>query len=54
MDQGPKFLVFLDLRKAYENTEWKRLLKTIDSYGALPKLWRLLAEFWSRQEVVNF
>ena len=53
VDQKPLFLVFLDLRKAYDNQYCGRLLKTLERYGAEPKMWGILAEFWARQEVVT-
>ena len=53
VDRYPLFLVFLDIRNSYNNLEWGRLLKTLESYGVGPKLWGLLAEFLSRQEVVT-
>ena len=53
VDQDPFFLVFLDPRKAYDNLDQGRLLKTIEGYGEGSKLWSLLAYFWSIQEVVT-
>ena len=53
VDQKPLFLVFLDLRKTYDNQYCGRLLKTLERYGAEPKMWGILAEFWARQEVVT-
>ena len=46
-------LVFLGLRKAYDNLDHGRLLKTLEGYGAGPKMRGILAEFWARQEVVT-
>ena len=53
VDQNPLFLVFLDLRKAYEKIYRGRLTNTLEGYGAGLKLQGLLKEFWSRQEVVT-
>ena len=53
VDQHPLFLVLLDLIKTYDNLDWGRLLQTLEGYGAGPKLRGLLAEFWTRQEVVT-
>ena len=53
VDQDPLLLVFLDLRKAYDNLDWGRLLNTLEGYGVGQKLRRLLTGFWSRQEVVT-
>ena len=39
----PIFLVFLDLRKLYDNLDRGRLLQTLEGYGAGPNLWGLLA-----------
>ena len=49
LDQDPLFLVFLEQRKYYNNLDRGRLLQTLEGYGAGPKLWGLLAEFWSFQ-----
>ena len=53
VDQDPLFLVFLDPRKAYDKNTCERLLHMPAGYGAGPKIWDLLAEFWSRQEIVT-
>lgn len=53
VDQDPLFLVFLDLRKIYENMDHGRLLQTLAGYGAGPKLRGLLVSFWLGQEVVT-
>ena len=54
VDQSPLFIVFLDLRKAYDNLYHWRLLQTIEGYRAGTKQWGLLAELWSHQGVVTF
>ena len=46
VDQDPLFSVLLDLRKAYNNLDQGRLLQNLEGYGAGPKLWGLLVEFW--------
>ena len=43
VDQDPKFLVFLDLIKAYDNLDQGLLLQTLEIYGEVPKLRGLLA-----------
>ena len=53
MEQDTLFLVFIDIRKAYYNLYQGRLLQTLAGYGEGQKLWGLLAEFWTRQEVVT-
>ena len=53
VDQHPLFLVLLELSKTYDNLDWGRLLQTIEGYGAGPKLQGLLAELWTRQQVVT-
>ena len=37
--QGPLFLVFLYLWKAYGKLEQGRLLQTLEGYGVGPKIW---------------
>ena len=44
---------FLYLRKAYENLYHGWLLHTLEGYRSGPRLWGLLADFWSCQEVVT-
>ena len=46
MDQDPLFLVFSYLWKPYNNIYWVRLIKTLEGYGAAPKLQEILAKFW--------
>ena len=38
VDQDPLLLVFLDLRKFYYNIDQGRLIKTLEGYGAGPKI----------------
>ena len=47
VDQDPLFLVFLNLRKLYENLDQGQLLKTLKGYRAGPKMRGMLAEFWA-------
>ena len=49
IDQEALFLVFLDLRKAYDTMDWKRLLITLEVYGAGPCLCGILDTFWDCQ-----
>ena len=44
-NQDLLFLVFLDLRKAYETVDCERLLTTLEGYGAGPCTCILLAVF---------
>ena len=53
IDQEPLFLVFLDLRKAYDTLDCVRILQTLDRYGVGPKIRGLLEELWEKQEVVT-
>ena len=43
VDQDPLLLVFLELRKSYDNLERWRLIQTLEDYGEGPKLRGLLA-----------
>ena len=52
VDRYPIFLVFFELRKLYDNL-YGGLLQTLARYGAGPKLRVILAEFWSKQEIVT-
>ena len=45
IDQCPFFLVFLDLRKAYDTVDQYRLLTTLDGYGSGPWMCGLLETF---------
>ena len=51
IDQGPIFLVFLDLRKDYSNVDRDRLIKTLEVYGAGPHMCKIQATLWVYQEV---
>ena len=42
INQDPLFLIFLELRKAYDTMDRKRLLITLEGYGAGPQLCGLL------------
>ena len=53
VDQDPLFLVFLDLKRSYDTVDCGRLLTTLEGYGAVPCMCRLLAVFWYQHEVVN-
>ena len=50
--QDPLFLVFLDLRRAYDTVDRERLLMTLEEYGAGTFLCGLLDTFWDLQKVV--
>ena len=49
--QDHLFLLFLDLCKTYDMVDSVRLLKTLEEYGAGPRMCRLLAVVWDQQEV---
>ena len=51
VDQDPLFLVFLHLRKVYDNLYHGWLLKTLEGYGVGPKMWGIAVELLSHQEV---
>ena len=50
--QSPLFLVFLELRKAYDNVDQKHLRIIPEGYGAGPSLCGILETFWDHQQVV--
>ena len=52
-NKDPLFLVFLDIRKAYDALDLGRLLHILEGYGAGSKMQGILAEFWENQEVVT-
>ena len=52
MYQDPLFLVFLDLRKAYNTVDRDRLFSTLEAYGAVPHMCGLLETFWDFHQVV--
>ena len=49
---APLYLIFLDLRKAYDTLDRERLIATLRDYGAGPCMTRLLEAFWDNQQVV--
>ena len=51
--KGTILLALIDLINAYGNIDHGRILQTPAGYGAGPKLWGLLEEFWLHQEVVT-
>ena len=53
IDQVPLFLVFLELRKAYNTVDQERLLIKLEGYGAGPCLCGILETFWECQQVVT-
>ena len=46
------FLIFLNLRKAYDTMDRDRLIQTLEGYGSIPRLCVLLETFWAHQKVV--
>ena len=53
VDHDLIFLVLLYPWKAYDNPDCGCILQTSKGYGAGTKIWGILAEFWSRQEVIT-
>ena len=53
VDQDPLLLVLLDLIKAYDKLDRVQILNTLEGYRAGPKMRRMLAYFWERQEVLT-
>ena len=52
LDRNPVFLVFLDLKKAYDTVKRERLFLTLERYGVRPFLCVLLETFSVHQQVV--
>jgi hypothetical protein len=48
----PLFLIFLDLKKAYDTLDRERTLEILEKYGVGPNLIRLLRNFWNKLLVV--
>ena len=53
INQYPPLLVLLDLCKVYDTLERGCLLTTLEGYGAVPLVCRILAESWGQQEIVT-
>ena len=53
MDHDPLFLVFLDMHKTYDTIYYGCIMMTMEVYGAVPCMCRLLAVLWDQQEVVT-
>ena len=53
IDHEALFLVFLDLRKAYDTLDRGLFLQTPEGYGAGPKTHGILVELWENQWVVT-
>ena len=52
IEQDNLFMVFIDLRKAYDTVNCDRLLITLDGYSAGPQLSVIFENFWGYQQVV--
>ena len=52
IDQDPLFLVFLDLRKAYDIVDREHLIITLEGYGLGPRICGILETCWDCQQVV--
>ena len=52
IDQDPLFLVFLDLRKAYDTVDRDLLIITLEGYVAGPRICGILETFWDCPQVV--
>ena len=53
VDQDPLFLVFLDLRRAYDNLFCGLILKTLEGCGVGPKMRGILEDLCALKEVVT-
>ena len=49
VDQDALLLVFMYLKKVYDNLDHGWLLKTLEGYGKGPKMWGIMVEYWARQ-----
>ena len=52
LDNEPLFVIFLDLRKAYDTVDRTRSLQTFEEYGMGPNMLRLLRNYWTHQTVI--
>ena len=52
MVQKVLHFIFLDLRKAYNTVDKKRLLEILEGYGVGPNVLRLLKFYWDNQHCV--
>ena len=52
VDNNPLFLVFLDLRKAYDTVDRECLIQILEVYGEGPRLCVLLENFWYHQNII--
>ena len=48
----PLFLVFFDLRKAYDNVDRGHIIQTLEGYSAGPFLCGILETFWANQKLL--
>ena len=52
LENEPLFVIFLDLRKAYDTVDRTRSLQTFEEYGMGPNMLRLLRNYWANQVIV--
>ena len=45
------YQAFLDLTKAYDTVDRKRMVEILEQYGVGPNVLRLLQHFWDEQKV---
>jgi hypothetical protein len=48
----PLYMIFLDLKKAYDTLDRPRALQILKEYGIGPRLLKVLKSFWNQQRIV--
>ena len=52
LEQEALYMVFIDLRKAYDAMDSGRCLEILEEYGVGPNMLRLISYFWDNAELV--